>query len=151
MGYISQPDLVQNMTPEQRLFVAGFYAKFDIGSNVPNRKIKIVEELFYEGLLAGSEFLTANDHKLYLCLSSEFSGQLYNVYLGSAEMQLHDENDVAFFRVNNFIFQYVGATLELVTYNNYNLTNHYFSRVDPGVVVTMIKFIGYRITLGTGI
>ena len=49
MGYISQPDLVQNMTPEQRLFVAGFYAKFDIGSNVPNRKIKNVEELFYEG------------------------------------------------------------------------------------------------------
>jgi hypothetical protein len=82
-----------------------------------------------------------------LSLNTEFAGQLYNVYSGSGEMQLYNENNVASFRSDNYLMQYVNAGLELATYNNSVLLNSYYSRIDPGVLVTYMKFNGYRITL----
>ena len=69
MAYISQDELVQNMTPEQRILVMNFYSKFDIGSGVAHHKIVNVEPIAYIGAIIGSEFVVYSLEKLYICLS----------------------------------------------------------------------------------
>ena len=148
MPYLRQEDILRpTTTPEQANFINWFYSYFNIGGKVAHRTIINVEPLFYQGVIAGTEFLVYSTTKLYLSLNTEFAGQLYNVYLGSGEMQLYNENNVASFRSDNYLMQYVNAGLELATYNNSVLLNSYYSRIDPGVLVTYIKFNGYRITL----
>jgi len=148
MPYLRQEDILRpTTTPEQANFINWFYSYFNIGGKVAHRTIINVEPLFYQGVIAGTEFLVYSTTKLYLSLNTEFAGQLYNVYSGSGEMQLYNENNVASFRSDNYLMQYVNAGLELATYNNSVLLNSYYSRIDPGVLVTYIKFNGYRITL----
>jgi hypothetical protein len=148
MPYLRQEDILRpTTTAEQSNFINWFYSYFNIGGKVAHRTIVNVEPLFYQGVIAGTEFLVYSTTKLYLSLNTEFAGQLYNVYLGSGEMQLYNENNVASFRSDNYLMQYVNAGLELATYNNSSLFNSYYSRIDPGVLVTYIKFDGYRITL----
>ena len=148
MPYLRQEDILRpTTTPEQANFINWFYSYFNIGGKVAHRTILNVEPLFYQGVIAGTEFLVYSTTKLYLSLNTEFAGQLYNVYLGSGEMQLYNENNVASFRSDNYLMQYVNAGLELATYNNSVLLNSYYSRIDPGVLVTYMKFNGYRITL----
>jgi hypothetical protein len=148
MPFLRQEDILRpTTTPEQANFINWFYSYFNIGGKVAHRTILNVEPLFYQGVIAGTEFLVYSTTKLYLSLNTEFAGQLYNVYLGSGEMQLYNENNVASFRSDNYLMQYVNAGLELATYNNSVLLNSYYSRIDPGVLVTYMKFNGYRITL----
>ena len=148
MPYLRLEDILRpTTTPEQANFINWFYSYFNIGGKVAHRTILNVEPLFYQGVIAGTEFLVYSTTKLYLSLNTEFAGQLYNVYLGSGEMQLYNENNVASFRSDNYLMQYVNAGLELATYNNSVLLNSYYSRIDPGVLVTYMKFNGYRITL----
>ena len=148
MPYLRQEDILRpTTTPEQANFINWFYSYFNIGGKVAHRTIVNVEPLFYQGVIAGTEFLVYSTTKLYLSLNTEFAGQLYNVYSGSGEMQLYNENNVASFRSDNYLMQYVNAGLELATYNNSVLLNSYYSRIDPGVLVTYMKFNGYRITL----
>jgi hypothetical protein len=148
MPFLRQEDILRpTTTPEQANFINWFYSYFNIGGKVAHRTIINVEPLFYQGGIAGTEFLVYSTTKLYLSLNTEFAGQLYNVYSGSGEMQLYNENNVASFRSDNYLMQYVNAGLELATYNNSVLLNSYYSRIDPGVLVTYIKFNGYRITL----
>ena len=148
MPFLRQEDILRpTTTPEQANFINWFYSYFNIGGKVAHRTILNVEPLFYQGVIAGTEFLVYSTTKLYLSLNTEFAGQLYNVYSGSGEMQLYNENNVASFRSDNYLMQYVNAGLELATYNNSVLLNSYYSRIDPGVLVTYIKFNGYRITL----
>lgn len=148
MPYLRQEDILRpTTTPEQANFINWFYSYFNIGGKVAHRTILNVEPLFYQGVIAGTEFLVYSTTKLYLSLNTEFAGQLYNVYSGSGEMQLYNENNVASFRSDNYLMQYVNAGLELATYNNSVLLNSYYSRIDPGVLVTYMKFNGYRITL----
>ena len=148
MPFLRQEDILRpTTTPEQANFINWFYSYFNIGGKVAHRTILNVEPLFYQGVIAGTEFLVYSTTKLYLSLNTEFAGQLYNVYSGSGEMQLYNENNVASFRSDNYLMQYVNAGLELATYNNSVLLNSYYSRIDPGVLVTYMKFNGYRITL----
>jgi hypothetical protein len=148
MPYLRLEDILRpTTTPEQANFINWFYSYFNIGGKVAHRTILNVEPLFYQGVIAGTEFLVYSTTKLYLSLNTEFAGQLYNVYSGSGEMQLYNENNVASFRSDNYLMQYVNAGLELATYNNSVLLNSYYSRIDPGVLVTYMKFNGYRITL----
>jgi len=146
MGYISVDDLVQNMTPEQRILVAQFYAKFDIGSGVAHKKILNIELLFYQGVIAASEFTVYVANKLYLSLDLEFCGLFDVAYLGGGEIKLMNENNVESFRAINYLFLLDVAT-KYVTLNNISIPNMYFSRIDPGEILLEIKFIGYRITL----
>jgi hypothetical protein len=148
MPYLRLEDILRpTTTPEQANFINWFYPYFNISGKVAHRTILNVEPLFYQGVIAGTEFLVYSTTKLYLSLNTEFAGQLYNVYSGSGEMQLYNENNVASFRSDNYLMQYVNAGLELATYNNSVLLNSYYSRIDPGVLVTYMKFNGYRITL----
>jgi hypothetical protein len=147
MGYLSLENLLRPTTsPAQANFLNNFYVKFDSDIGL-HKKILNVEPLFYQGPMAGTEFLVYSINRLYLSLNSVISGQTYVVYIGGGEIELMDENNVTSFRLNNYLFQYVSAVLELVTYNNYSIDNFYFSRIVPGVIATYIKFDGYRITL----
>jgi hypothetical protein len=146
MGYISQPDLVQYLTPEQRILVSQFYSKFDIGSGVAHKKILNVEPLFYEGLIAGSEFVTYALTKLYLTYQIKFNGGI-QFSDTPCYSNVYDENNAVVFIISNQIDWWQNNT----NVNRYNANdavenNFYFSRLDVSVL-TYMKFIGYRITL----
>ena len=148
MPFLKLEDILRpTTTPEQANFLNWFYSYFNIGGKVAHRTILNVEPLFYEGLIAGTEFLVYAATKLYSCFDLEFTGQFSVAYLGSGEISLFDESNTEFFRAINFQFVYSMTNVEVVSLNNVNVHNHYFSRIDPGIVATYIKFNGYRITL----
>jgi hypothetical protein len=147
MGYIAQPDLVQNMTPEQRIMVSQFYSKFDIGSGVAHKKIINVEPLFYLGAIAASEFITYAATKMYLCLASFFSSDNDAVSVPSGSIIINDSgnNAIQRFVKSAIVWDTTGAAekylLESITVNNY-----FCSCYTASNYISM-KFIGYRITL----
>ena len=147
MGYISQPDLVQNMTPEQRILVSQFYTKFDIGSGVAHKKILNVEPLLYMGVIAGSEFLTYALTKMYLCLSLCFSHPEPET-TDDPTVNLYDETNTLFFVLEHNSIAYTGAVL-VDHGQTFEFTNCYFSylTVSATVPYKAMKFIGYSITL----
>lgn len=126
----------KNASPESEILLSHFYATFDIDTIVP---------LFYQGVIAGSEFLTYAADKLYLCLSCEFS---HNLAEGANPFRVtfYNEGDAAFFYYNQDFLTHDGMTPTTYYGWNYNMQNLYFSRITVGVY-THVKFIGYRITL----
>jgi hypothetical protein len=147
MGYIAQGDLIANMTPEQKILVQQFYAKFDIGGGVANRKILNVEPLFYDGLIAGSEFLSYAATKMYLCFQMKFSVLQANILGGViGSIVMYDETDSIDFTLSN-ASGFFNAT-ERIFINPICTINDDFSRIVSSNY-TYMKFIGYRVTLGT--
>ena len=149
MGYISQEDLVHEMTAEQKILVQQFYAKFDIGGGLANKKIVNVEPLYYEGLIAGSEFLTYAATKMYIDL---FLGAY--ITNGSATINsgllLYDEANANTIQIDNKSLTYNTTSTALNYFNNsFETSNHIFSRISPSAAIVGLTFIGYRITLGT--
>lgn len=145
MGYIAQPDLVQNMTPEQRLLVAGFYTKFDVGSGVAHRKILNVEPLYYRGLIAGAEFLTYVVTKMYLCLDlqcSVLTADIDNVSLGWVHL-LDEANAIEYTLENDSSYFNVSAKY---MFGNVGIQNIDFAAIEV-LKYTYMKFIGYTVTL----
>ena len=148
MAYIAQPDLVQNMTPEQRILVAGFYTKFDIGSGLAHKKILKVENLLYEGLTAGSEFTVYAATKLYLNLNMRFSHNDNSNSFLPGKVVFYDETG------GNPLYtgwlnapEYTSAIPEVdYIINPFEINNSWFSNIEV-VNYTYVKFIGYRITL----
>ena len=53
-------------TPEQEILLNWFYQTFDYTVTGINRRIANVEPLFFEGAIAGTEFLTYAATKLYI-------------------------------------------------------------------------------------
>jgi hypothetical protein len=145
MGYISQGDLVQNMTPEQRILVAGFYSKFDIGSGLPMKKIINVEPILLTGAMVG-EIITYADNKLYLCLELSVGWESLGA---GALVNLLDELNAVYNTYYN-LSAYWDVTAVTVKYvaNKIDIKNTYFSRITA-LNYIWYKFIGYRITLGT--
>jgi len=147
MGYIAQPDLVQNMTPEQRILVSQFYSKFDIGSGLAHKKIINVEPLFYLGAIAASEFATYALTKMYLCLESYFSSDNDAVSIPSGSIIINNEANAPIQRfVNSGIVWDVTLVAESYLLESINARNYFFSCLS-GVNYISMKFIGYRITL----
>jgi hypothetical protein len=109
---------------------------FDVDSN---------KRLFYQGLIAGSEFVTYNALKLYVAINVEFGT---DAALGTAlnnHVALYDDGNVLFFTLRNIAL--VGDVTDNFTFpNNVYSQDLYFSRI----VVTgyeFMRFDGYRITL----
>jgi len=109
---------------------------FDVDSN---------ERLFYQGVIAGSEFLTYNALKLYVAINVEFGT---DAALGTAlnnHVALYDDGNVLFFTMRNIAL--VGDVADNFTFpNNVASKDLYFSRI----VVTgyeFMRFDGYRVTL----
>jgi hypothetical protein len=148
MGYISQPDLVQNMTPEQRILVAGFYAKFDIGGGVAHKKILKVENFLYQGVTAGSEFVTYAATKLYLNLNMRFSHiDNSNSFLPGKVVFYDETGAIPLYTGWLNLPEYTTAIPEVdYCVNPFEVNNSWFSMIEVQNY-TYIKFIGYRITL----
>lgn len=104
-----------------------------------------ITPLFYQGAIAGSEFLTYNVNKSYLCASCYFNPQFGIVGTFSP---------MIFYDLANAGFDYFSAATN--AYNSTTLVrelniisleykNLYFSRLVAGASYVTIKFIGYRI------
>jgi hypothetical protein len=147
MGYIATENLVQNMTPEQRILVSQFYSKFDIDSNVAHKKILNVEPFFYLGIIATSEFATYAATKMYLCLESYFSSDNDGVSVPSGSVIINDSGNSPVQRfISAGIVWDVTLIAESYLLNSIKVNNYYFSCL-AGVNYISMKFIGYRITL----
>lgn len=134
-----------NTTPEQELLLEHFYSRFDNGS-AANKRIVNVEPLFYQGAIAGTEFLVYAATKMYICYNIALStsagititidyGEFYNE---SNIISLYLRNDHVFWDVAVNDVRYARQTLEL--------SNFIFSRFVPSVI-NYISFVGYRVTL----
>jgi hypothetical protein len=101
--------------------------------------------LVYQGAIAGSEFLTYDAKKLYICCSVGFmdnatpSGAKIQTsfYDAANAVVLVSFTAIAFYNTTAAAINYQGQLTEL--------TNLYFSRVVASSLY--IKFIGYKITL----
>jgi hypothetical protein len=147
MGYIKVDDLIANMTPEQKILVQQFYARFDVGSGIANRKILNVEPLYYDGLIAGSEFETYAATKMYISL--QFAGGILAANISgavTAYISFYDEANAISFSLNNLANAFNVASIYVV--NNVFNRNDDFSRIVTAGY-TYMKFLGYRVTLGT--
>lgn len=136
----------QVTTQEQDIFISWFYSQFDYSSPGINRHIANVEPIFFQGAIAGSEFLVYAATKLYLAL--EFSLYDYgDISANFWRVELYDEANNVFGYAANHISYYNSsdATQHNTGINclNYNL---YFSRIIA-FSYRYMKIIGYRITL----
>jgi hypothetical protein len=145
MAKIAVDNLIQNMTPEQRILVSQFYAKFDVIGGAAHRKILNVEPLYYRGVIAGQEFLTYANTKMYLCLELECSvltADINNASLGwvhgldeNVAVHFTLSNDESYFNVSSFYM-----------FGNVRQLNIDFAAIEV-LKYTYMKFLGYRITL----
>jgi hypothetical protein len=101
--------------------------------------------LYYQGALAGSEFLTYNAGKIYICTNVIF-GHLAGVTATTAYAAFYDEANV-----NNFAVQDNGVLWDGAAprYQLQSLTfkNLFFSRITTTAAITQMRFIGYRLTV----
>jgi len=143
MAKIDLDNLIGNMSPEQKIFVSGFYSQFD-NRSAANRRIINVEPLYYNGVIAGTEFLTYAATKLYLTLSLVFPGGVGALF---GYIQTYNEANAASHVYTNSTLTYNTTTPILVYINNIlKISNIYFSRFT-NANHTYMTFIGYRITL----
>jgi hypothetical protein len=140
MPYLKREYLYRpTTTPEQMNFIENFYNTFDSGD--VHKKIVNVEPLFFQGAIAGTEFLTYVNNKLYVCLFAYFSGDATMVP-SVLTVNMYNEVNTEIGRFNNNVIsnanQYANATLKM--------NNFYFSRIITTGYLFII-FNGYRITL----
>lgn len=144
MAYIPIDSLVADMTPAQKILMQQFYAKFDSRSAV-NRKIANIEPLYYDGVIAGSEFETYAPTKMYICL--EFCAGVLAANISgavTAYISFYDEANTISYSLNNLNNAYSAASIYVI--NNVKNSNDDFARL-VGTNYTYMKFIGYRATL----
>jgi len=143
MAKIQLEAFVANMTPEQKIFCQWFYGHFD--NNIGAHHIILnIEPLFYQGTIAGTEFLTYNNTKLYLAFKVENTYPSANT---AAFTRFYNEVDAISYELNGDI-PYWDVTAAIVKYSGAgkSLTNLYFSRF-AAINYTKMLFIGYRVTL----
>jgi len=112
-----------------------FNDAFDISAIVP---------LYYQGAIAGSEFLTYNAAKLYFCLDFE-AGVMFAYQIGGGFIAVYDENNVNSMWMANNACMHDGVNSNVAT-NNVQQNIFYFGRISQSIF-THMKFIGYRITI----
>jgi hypothetical protein len=103
-----------------------------------------IERQFYQGVIAGSEYLVYNAGKLYIGLEVQFSCTVAE----AAAFYVVDFFDMANalnYQATNTIGYYNGAAVRYVN-NSLVVKNIYFSRVDPAPAVYMI-FNGYKLVV----
>jgi hypothetical protein len=144
MPRIELDSLIGNMTPEQKILASWFYSQFD-NRSAANRRIINVEPLFYQGTIAGTEFLVYAATKLYLCLSLNCSNA--NLALAIPFMNTYNEAN-AVSGTHSFTYAYWNTTTLVASFgsDDFTLNNIYFSRLTLGTYGQII-FNGYRITL----
>lgn len=135
---------IHEWTPEQQILINWFWSTFNSGE--AGRRIVAVEPLYYQGVIAGSEFLTYAATKLYLCLNSYFSFSTGVEATNPGSIGFYNElNALSLFGINCSPFL---NTVPAIRHDNnsFYVKNIYFSRF-LNVTLTYVMFTGYRITL----
>lgn len=130
-------------TPEQEILLTHFYNQFD-NRSAANRQIINVESLFYQGAIAGTEFLVYAATKLYICYNMNLNN-LVAEYATYPHCLIYDEGNNLINSVSNTVIGWNGIAFNRA-FNNIITYNFYFSRI--GVIdIARFSFNGYRITL----
>lgn len=106
----------------------------------------LIEPLSYNGLSAGSEFLTYAATKLYFALDLTMSGQALGG-AGRAQATEYDETNAVKSLLSPMNISYNSIEARM-NYNNFPAEFHirWFSRIQLLSFVDL-KFIGYRLTI----
>jgi len=102
-----------------------------------------ITPMFYQGAIAGSEFLVYNAAKLYIALELEV---IYHIALvgGAGTLFLYDIANVVNYAARNSCGFWIGAAENDID-NSVLLKNLFFSRITT-VNYSYMKFNGYRLT-----
>lgn len=107
--------------------------------------ITAIVPLYYQGVVAGSEFITYAGTKLYFCL--EFNaGGIDNPAITQNSVQFYDRTNGLSFQCtfSKMDWNATGAAYNFIP-EEYSIKNLYFSRIVQANF-TRMKFIGYRLT-----
>ena len=102
-----------------------------------------IRQLYYQGPIAGSEFLTYLNTKLYVCLKLFSTYDVF--YTGGGNITLYDQSNAANCKITNQApFWNITAATTGAAFNAIDIKDFYFSRITNSLYSHMI-FIGYRI------
>jgi hypothetical protein len=136
--------LFPTTTPAQQIALNQFYTTFNSGAAV-NRSIANVEPLYYDGAIAGTEFLTYAATKMYFALEVKYGILAANIdNAATAYVTVYDESNTISMSLTN-LWGYFNVAPKYVI-NSIFTQNDDFSRVAV-TGYTYISFIGYRFTL----
>jgi hypothetical protein len=131
--------------PDQEILLNDFFRRFNNNTGV-HKNIRNIEPIYFSGLIAGTEFLTYVNTKLYIAFELSVISNV-NITIDRWYIRLHDELDnVLFSAGNQAIFWNVTGTAPNYFGNPILLKNQWFSRLFVQNYDSII-FNGYRITL----
>ncbi len=108
--------------------------------------VQTVTPVFFQGVIAGSEFLTYSAKKLYICLSL-LIGTDFTLRATGAAIRLYNEANAVSMALSNQSWSYTGAAAQ-VMHNHFSVENVYFSRIDQSATYyPYLTFIGYKVTI----
>jgi len=143
MPRIELQNIILNNTVEQKLILTDFYSKFDYAAAGIKKHILNVEPLFYIGAIAGTEFLTYVNTKMYIVYKLMFGGSAVGTTFALNNITFYDQDNAINFYYNSFI----GITSALYNCLSVPINDIYFSRFANGANASHMYFNGYRITL----
>lgn len=132
-------EIIKAATPEQK--VIWQQIRLIVGEN------SAVQQMAYQGLLAGSEFLTYSANKLYLALQVAYGGTILGV--NQFYIQYFDQTNTASFidqPAGQEFYDGTAAATRFIAATG-KMENIYFSRVSTNGTYQYIKFIGYKLTM----
>ena len=132
--------MILGLTQEQKrleVYVAGL-----VGAN------PTYVDLFFQGYVIGTEFLTYDPKKLYIAFEIELSME-EDYDTGRLQVILYNQANVMSFQLRNDFIYWNGAQARYFG-NNISSNNIYFSRlaVPPGLMLNYshLKFNGIKVT-----
>lgn len=106
-----------------------------------------ITPLYYEGAIAGSEFLTYNAGKLYIALDCKITATTI-ISGGSAFVALYNmANALSIVLYNIFPYWNTTAVDAWYEHNQIESKNFWFSRIVDGGIYNRILFNGYRLNV----
>jgi hypothetical protein len=109
--------------------------------------ITAITPLYFQGAIAGSEFLTYAANKLYFCINGKFNGATAGAVGAGATVTLYNEaNAISMYLQNTSMSWNTSTTAQQFTLNLIDVNSLYFSRLANSQYTYMI-FNGYRLTL----
>ncbi len=105
-----------------------------------------ISQLYYQGAIAGSEFVTFRARRLYFAYNFEAGRDSPYADSNGAMVSFYDQNNALSFNIMG-AYPSWNAALALMWYSTYNTANKnlYFSRILNNGVFLYMKFNGYRI------
>lgn len=136
---------LQGLTIEQNIMINEFYKKFNVNAVAgTNKKIINVEPFFYQGIIAGSEFLIYSINKMYIFLNI-VTGRI--TLSSGVSISFYDELNAYTFDFQNVSAYWDGTALAVKIINGGIDINNIISSRIAVVSLLGIQLIGYRITL----